>query len=207
MTEKPLTPEEEAGGGPIAGLADLRDVAPPPSLVPAVMRRIAEPAPVTFWQWLRKPRRFELRLSPLSFASAAAIVVLAVGLLSLPRLPGARPPAADRATAVSPAATGPTATPAPAARAGDVNEVVLVRFVLMVKGARKVAVAGDFNGWNPEATPLDNADGRGSFTATVPLPRGDHQYMFVVDGEWVTDPAAAERRPDGFGRENAVLRL
>jgi hypothetical protein len=31
--------------------------------------------------------------------------------------------------------------------------------------------------------------------------------MFVVDGEWVTDPAAAERRPDGFGRENAVLRL
>ena len=50
---------------PVAGLASLRDTTPPPSLVPAVMRRIAEPVPVTFWSWLRRPRRFELRLSPL----------------------------------------------------------------------------------------------------------------------------------------------
>ena len=41
----------------------------------------------------------------------------------------------------------------------------------------------------------------------VPLPRGAHEYMFLVDGTWVTDPAAPETRPDGFGRTNAILRL
>ena len=31
--------------------------------------------------------------------------------------------------------------------------------------------------------------------------------MFVVDGKWMTDPAADERRDDGFGRQNSLLRL
>jgi 1,4-alpha-glucan branching enzyme len=87
------------------------------------------------------------------------------------------------------------------------EQVVLVRFVLVAKGAKRVAVAGNFNGWSPEETVLQKADGSGLFVATVPLPRGAHEYMFVVDGEWVTDPAAPEVRPDGFGRSNAILRL
>jgi 1,4-alpha-glucan branching enzyme len=83
----------------------------------------------------------------------------------------------------------------------------LVRFVIEAKGARKVALAGDFNDWSPESTLLEGPDAAGNFVATVPLAQGDHEYMFVVDGAWVTDPRAAERRPDGFGRQNAVLRL
>ena len=70
--------------------------------------------------------------------------------------------------------------------------MVQVRFVLVAKGAKKVAIVGDFNGWNAEGTVLENADGQGTFVATVPLPRGAHEYMFLVDGQWVTDPAAAE---------------
>jgi len=42
---------------------------------------------------------------------------------------------------------------------------------------------------------------------SVALPPGDHEYMFVVDGRFVPDPEAAERRPDGFGNENTILRL
>jgi len=52
-----------------------------------------------------------------------------------------------------------------------------------------------------------NQDGQGNFVGTVSLPPGAHEYMFVVDGKWITDPAASELRPDGFGRTNAILRL
>ena len=40
------------------------------------------------------------------------------------------------------------------------------------------------------------------------LPAGQHEYMFVVDGErWVADPLAGRYVDDGFGagRQNAVL--
>ena len=186
-----IRPDDD-GDQPIAALASLRDTTPPPSLVPAVMRRIAEPAPVTFWSWLRKSRRFELRLSPLSLvgalAGASLLAVMAWGwagrergrfVVQVPALPAS---ASDGAT-------------------------VVVRFTLVAQGARKVAVAGDFNDWDPSGTQLVNQDGNGNFVGTMRLPPGAHEYMFVVDGQWVTDPAAAERRPDGFGRTNAVLRL
>jgi 1,4-alpha-glucan branching enzyme len=97
-----------------------------------------------------------------------------------------------------------TAQPAPAAAGGD---VVLVRFVLAARGAKSVKVAGDFNAWDPQQTVLVDADGQGTFVATVPVRRGQHEYMFLVDGQWMTDPTAAEVRPDGFGRANAILRL
>lgn len=178
--------------GPITGLNELRQVTPPPSLVPNVMQRIAEPRPLSFWGWLRRPHTLRLRLSPLGALAVAAVSVLvmvAVGARPAPRLALHTPAAGDRDPD-----TG--------------EELVLVRFVLVAEGAGKVAVAGDFNGWKPETTVLENADGRGTFVATVRLPAGSaYEYMFLVDGEWVTDPSAPETRPDGFGRRNAILRL
>jgi hypothetical protein len=178
---------------PFPGLSRLRETTPPPSLVPAVMRRIAEPAPLTFWGWLRKPRRLELRVSPLAAAGLALTGVAAVFLIagSWAARPGRRAIALE----------------VPAAEPHQQAPAVVVQFRLTAAGAHKVAVAGDFNGWDPDSTPLDDRDGAGTFAGTLRLPPGDHEYMFVVDGQWVTDPAATERRPDGFGRDNAVLRL
>jgi anti-sigma factor RsiW len=171
----------------LAGLASLRDVEPPPSLVPGVMRRIAEPRPRSFWSWLARPRRFEVRLSPLALAGgaiAASVLLLMVGRAGSRR--------------ETPVVVAPPA--------GLADGAVMVRFSYAKAGARRVAVAGDFNGWDPARTPLEDR-GEGSFAGTVRLPPGAHEYMFVVDGEWITDPAASERRPDGFGRDNGVLRL
>jgi hypothetical protein len=93
----------------------------------------------------------------------------------------------------------PVATPAPA--------VVTVRFVLTAPDARAVNVAGSFNGWDVQATPLVRTGSPGVWTATITLPVGQHQYAFVVDGvRWVPDPAAPAV-DDGFGRRNSVLTL
>ena len=83
--------------------------------------------------------------------------------------------------------------------------VVLVRLVVVQPGARVVQAAGDFNGWNPSSTPLEQtADG--AWTVTLPLEPGRYEYQFVVDGEqWIGDPFATEQNDDGFGSRNAVL--
>ena len=91
-------------------------------------------------------------------------------------------------------------TPAPAS-------LVTVRFVLVAPDAKQVSLAGTFNQWDPQATPLVRAGETGVWTATLTLPAGQHQYAFVVDGaRWVPDPGAPAI-DDGFGRRNSVLTL
>jgi hypothetical protein len=84
---------------------------------------------------------------------------------------------------------------------------VLVRLVIMQPGAKSVQVAGDFNGWMPSRTPLEQIS-EGAWAVTIPLKPGRYAYMFVVDGQrWVADPFAAEQKDDGFGSRNAVIEV
>jgi len=52
--------------------------------------------------------------------------------------------------------------------------------------AGEVAVAGTFNGWSPAADKMKKADG--IWTITIEAEPGKHQYKFIVDGQWITDP-------------------
>ena len=79
-----------------------------------------------------------------------------------------------------------------------------LQVALVAPGASRVTVVGDFNGWNPTASPLARgADG--SWRARIAVPPGRYEYAFVVDdGRWVTDPVAP-RAPDlGIGQPNSV---
>ena len=83
-----------------------------------------------------------------------------------------------------------------------------ITLVFVAPQAESVAVAGDFNNWQPARQPMRDETGGGVWTTTLELTPGRYEYMFVVNGqEWVPDPLARVRRPDGFGRENAVLDL
>jgi hypothetical protein len=78
-----------------------------------------------------------------------------------------------------------------------------VQFVLHADGARTVAVVGDFNDWDPAATPLAES-GDGVWSAVVPLSPGSVRYSFLIDGrEWRADPSAATA-PGDFGRPSSV---
>ena len=71
-------------------------------------------------------------------------------------------------------------------------------------GAGNVFVAGTFNDWAQDATPLVK-NGDDTFAVELALPAGRHEYRFVVDGEWEDDPQAAEVAPNDFGGVNAVI--
>jgi hypothetical protein len=68
----------EVSEDPVLGLANLRDVAPPPALVARVMTRVADPVTPTLAQWLTRPLKIELRISPLGILALAGL--LAAGL-------------------------------------------------------------------------------------------------------------------------------
>ncbi|MDR8390301.1 isoamylase early set domain-containing protein [Aliifodinibius sp. S!AR15-10] len=90
----------------------------------------------------------------------------------------------------------------------EANDEVMLRFVFMDDQASSVAVAGDFNNWEPEPLTREVVDGRQVWTGLVSMSRGEHRYMFVKDGkQWVTDPLAPMYREDGFGNKNAVIYL
>jgi hypothetical protein len=74
--------------------------------------------------------------------------------------------------------------------------------------AHTVAIAGDFNGWNPQANFLEDPEGDGIWTGTLKLEPGRYEYMFVLDGEkWFPDPNALRYVKDGFGNRNAILEI
>jgi len=83
---------------------------------------------------------------------------------------------------------------------------VPLRLVYANPDAAQVAVAATWNSWDSEAQSLVPI-GDGLFVTTVYLDPGHYEYMFVVDGAWVTDATAASWRDDGFGNRNAVIEL
>jgi len=85
-----------------------------------------------------------------------------------------------------------------------------VQFFLRISDtkAHTVAIAGDFNGWNPQANTLKDPDGDSIWTGTLKLEPGRYEYMFVLDGEkWFPDPNALRYVKDGFGNKNAILEI
>ena len=47
-----------------------------------------------------------------------------------------------------------------------------------------VHVAGNFQGWNPGATPLDDSDGDGIWEVVLVMAPGDYQFKFVNGNDW-----------------------
>jgi AMP-activated protein kinase-like protein len=82
----------------------------------------------------------------------------------------------------------------------------IAQFVGRFPDAQSVHVVGSFNDWRAGSIPLEDQDHDGVWRATVVLPAGTYEYMFVVDGErWVPDHLAERVVADEFGRENSVV--
>ena len=146
-----------------------------------------------------------------AWLARAAVLALAAGLGAVTATYGfgrGRPANGAAEVAASGAPASPAAAPASVAlrAALEAEERPLeTPFVLARRDARRVAVVGDFNGWNPTAHVM-TADARGVWTTTVPLTPGRHAYAFVVDDSvWVTDPRTPVVRDADYGRDQSVV--
>lgn len=71
-----------------------------------------------------------------------------------------------------------------------------------------VSLAGDFNDWNPQATPFSqHSSGLWRVEIDAPSP-GSYQYKFVANGElWLDDPSNGLKVADNHGGFNSVLNI
>ena len=79
-----------------------------------------------------------------------------------------------------------------------------VRLELQHPSAQAAFVAGSFNDWVPEKTPMTST-GNGRWVSELSVGPGRYEYLFVVDGHWVPDPKAMEQVQNPFGGRNSVL--
>lgn len=82
-----------------------------------------------------------------------------------------------------------------------------IQFVLVAPDAKKVAVVGDFNGWDAShAAYQAQHRGGGVWSVTAPVPLGHHRYSFVVDDSlWVADPTAPRVIDYDYGMPNSAI--
>lgn len=87
--------------------------------------------------------------------------------------------------------------------AAGAPRAVLLR--LVAPASSTVTVVGDFNDWNPSATPLAPS-GAGEWTVRLRLPPGRYRYTFLVDGrEWQRDPTEPPVPDDDYGAPMSVI--
>lgn len=80
-------------------------------------------------------------------------------------------------------------------------------FVQPSDTGRQIAVAGDFNGWDPQVTPMTRDEGLGVWQACVQVPPGRYHYRLVIDGNWVPDPYNTSTEENPLGEVNNVVEV
>jgi 1,4-alpha-glucan branching enzyme len=116
----------------------------------------------------------------------------------------ARTAATAKAVKLSPTRKGAVAGLLPEHR--QKSETHAVRFEYFNPNAREVLVAGTFNDWQAQATPMNNQRGGKWFTEVLLKP-GQYEYRLVVDGQWVDDPRAERFVANPFGGLNGIIEV
>lgn len=70
----------------------------------------------------------------------------------------------------------------------------------------KVQLAGNFNNWSPNGSEFQ-LNSAGKWEKEVLIDPGLHQYQFVVDGNWILDPANKDSVDNNIGGFNSSLQI
>jgi len=84
--------------------------------------------------------------------------------------------------------------------------VCKVTFTVPAEEAKKVAVVGDFNNWNPKGSTLRKLK-NGTFKGTFELPKENtYEFRYLIDDTYSNDTEADRFQWNDYaGTENAVL--
>ncbi|MCU0395045.1 MAG: hypothetical protein MUF29_04000 [Chitinophagaceae bacterium] len=84
--------------------------------------------------------------------------------------------------------------------------VIEPNYTFRLKGypqAHKVVLSGDFNNWSPHTYAMKREGNE--WVLAVHLTPGKHRYKFLVDGQWITDPANTQWEGNEHGTRNSVM--
>ena len=87
----------------------------------------------------------------------------------------------------------------------QLNDAII--FVTLYPRADNVQIAGDFNSWQPQKSPMQKVGQSGVWQTELKLPAGKYRYRLVVDGQWQQDPYNETTETNPFGGYNSVLEV
>lgn len=173
----------------------------PPVKAGAVARvlmavRASQARPMPFWS------RIARRMEETSVSAKAASLLVAASLLIGFVARGT----VDDVAPFGGASGGAELSLQPVANAAGDSRAVPVAMAFELANAKSVSVVGDFNGWDPSATPMQRVGKDGPWSATVLAKPGRHTYAYMVDGTTlVADPRAPRARSTDFGGDASVM--
>lgn len=101
-----------------------------------------------------------------------------------------------------PSGNSPGVAPVASAEAGT-RQILLQ---LASPASSRVSVVGDFNDWDPSATPLRPTGRKGVWSVELRLKPGRYHYTFLIDGRrWERDPSESPAAGSDFGAPVSVL--
>jgi Glycogen recognition site of AMP-activated protein kinase len=163
-------------------IAELRR---PVQLDPAVDRRALDQIRAEASGWPASPNGYRWGAWITGAAVAAGLLLAVVFRAEGPSKPAATPVAEAPATG------------------GEVRPVYLR---IDAPASSRVAVVGDFNDWDPAATPLRPAGEPGTWVVELRLKPGRYHYTFLIDGRrWERDPSEPPVAESDFGAPVSVL--
>jgi enterochelin esterase-like enzyme len=79
-----------------------------------------------------------------------------------------------------------------------------ITFSIAAPNARQVFVAGEMTAWDAGKRAMQR-DPTGVWRVTLDMEPGEYLYKFVVDGQWLQDPATADHDSDGRGGQHSYV--
>ena len=169
-------------------LEDAPALEAPPAFYTRVMQSVAEQKKTSEKrEWLLQWHPY-----PIPAVAATLLIFLFIGIPVLFH----HPPVSNQMVGRETVSASPTAP-----------ELIIAHFEIASASARKVALVGDFNGWDTGKHQLIRKKD-GTWTIDLPIRKGAYQYLFYIDDKrWQPDPHRKQTVPDGFGGYNTVIKL
>lgn len=80
-----------------------------------------------------------------------------------------------------------------------------VTFQLAANPKSDVFLVGSFNKWDAARHRMKDTRGNGKYSITLVLPKGQYEYKFLVNGNWLVDPEGQNWVRNSFGTLNSLL--
>ncbi|WP_184542298.1 hypothetical protein [Mucilaginibacter sp. FT3.2] len=91
---------------------------------------------------------------------------------------------------------------------GEYNSFVAVKpnYTFALKGytnSKVIHIAGSFNNWDPDGFTMAHTGNE--WTISLCLKPGKYLYKYIIDGNWIADPANKLYEPNEYNSQNSVL--
>jgi len=80
-----------------------------------------------------------------------------------------------------------------------------VSFEVKAAPGSSVHLAGSFNDWDAGRKQMTDKDGSGVYSCMCMLPKGQHEYKYVIDGVWSVDAENPNFSQNSMGTLNSVI--